>query len=358
MKRPLKRFIAAAGLVVIDVTAMFLFKRFPSLFFPTYRIISKKWIALLSSLSSALPFSLWDILALVLFIIFIVSFVQMIRKRRSFLSWLSLVLLIVTIIGSEAVLGWMLNHYGPALSEEIGLTIRDYSKQELYDASEYYLLKASEYADRIKRDEEGHAMDMDVTEIGVLAGKAYQNIEDEYPIFKGSHDRVKHFSLIGDYLLYNGIIGMFMPVDGEASVPDHVPVVPLAFTMCHEAAHRLGIASEQEANFAAFMACINSDDERFLYSGFYSAFSYCFSSLYKNDPELALELYNKYTDSNIELLKQDRRDTNEIYRKYDSPLKEVSDQINDTYLKTFNEESGILSYSEVTEYLLAWYLKE
>ena len=36
---------------------------------------------------------------------------------------------------------------------------------------------------------------------------------------------------------------------------------------------------------------------------------------------------------------------------------EISDRINDTYLKTFGEEEGIRSYGLVTDYLIAWYLK-
>jgi hypothetical protein len=167
---------------------------------------------------------------------------------------------------------------------------------------------------------------------------------------------VKRFSLIGEYLLYNGIIGMFMPVTGEASVPRNVPVIPLPFTMCHEAAHRLGIASEQEANFCAFLACMNSDDMYFRYSGAYSAFGYCWNALVSADPDRAKALYETYKmQKGVALVFMDRQDTRAAYDKYDSPLQEVSDNINDTYLKTFSHESGIRSYGEVTDYLIAWH---
>ena len=128
--------------------------------------------------------------------------------------------------------------------------------------------------------------------------------------------------------------------------------------MAHEAGHRLGLAGEEEANFAAFLSCVSNEDIRLIYSGYYSAFSYCFSSLYKNDPQKAIELYNKYDDLGMELLKTDRRDTSEIYRQYESQLQDISDQINDTYLKTFSEADGILSYGKVTEYLLSYYFSK
>ena len=127
--------------------------------------------------------------------------------------------------------------------------------------------------------------------------------------------------------------------------------------MCHEAAHRLGIASEQEANFAAFLACISNDDPALIYSGYYMAFSYCFSSLYGSDPELALSLYEKYADDlGVNLLRLDRSDTAKVYQQYESRLADVSDKINDTYLKTFDQEDGIRSYGMVTDYLIAYLL--
>ena len=335
---------------------MFLFKRFPDFFFPAYRNISKKWIELLSRITGIFPFSIWDILMVVLFILAIVSLVFAIKKKR-FVKWVCNIFLIVSVLCFVTVYGWMLNHYAPDLSTYIGLDVKEYSVDQLIDACEYYLLKAGELSEKMDRDEEYHLKNYDVYETGEIAGKAYKNIEEEYPIFKGSDVRVKSFSLIGDYLLYNDIVGMFMPLDGESSVCGHAASVQLPYYMCHEAAHRLGLASEQETNFAAFMACINNEDKRFLYSGYYMAFSYCFSSLYKVDPEKALAIYEKYSeDRGVLLVRYDRSDAAEVYKKYESKLSEVSDHINDTYLKTFSEEDGIQSYGKVTDYLIAYYL--
>ncbi|MBR5340680.1 MAG: DUF3810 domain-containing protein [Erysipelotrichaceae bacterium] len=355
----MKLFITGIVLFMIDGISMFMFHRFPDLFFPLYRNLSKKWIGLLSYISSPFPFAVWDILLIVLIIVLIVSLIIVIKKKKSILKYLSVLFFILSLMAFAAVMGWMLNHYAAPLSESINLDVKEYSVEQLYETCDYYLQKASSYTLSVERDENGHMKEIDFYKTAAKAGKIYEKLEDDYPIFKGSKVRVKKLSIVGEYLMYNGIIGMFMPLSGEAGVPGSVPLAPLPFTMAHEAAHRLGIASEQEANFCAFMACINSDDEYFKYSGYYEAFTYCFSSLYKVNPEKALELYNKY-DEDIKtiLVKIDRQDTAAIYRKYESPLKEVSDQINDSYLKTFSEESGIQSYGEVTDYLIAWYLKE
>ena len=94
------------------------------------------------------------------------------------------------------------------------------------------------------------------------------------------------------------------------------------------------------------------------YSGYYNAFSYCFSALYKADPEKALALYESHDDEGAIALKTDRKDTSEVYRRYESPLREVSNQINDSYLKAFSEENGIQSYGQVVDYLIAWHLQK
>ena len=357
MKKDVRRILTALVILAAGIGEMFLIHRFPDFFFPGYRLLSKKWLSALAFLMSFTHFSVWDAGALCLVILLLYFLIRCFRNRSGFLHVLSIALLAASVLAFSALQGWLGNHYAPKLSEELSLEIRKYSVEELYETAEYYYLKAAEYAPLIERDAEGHALKQDLNQTGNTAGASYRNLAGKYWIFEGSAAPVKHFTLIGEYLLYNGITGMFMPVTAEASVPANVPVIPLPFTMCHEAAHRLGIASEQEANFCAFLASVSNEDPYFIYSGYYSAFSYCYSSLYSADPKKAAELYHLHDDfSGILLVQQDRRDTSEAYKKYESPLKEISDNINDTYLKTFSQESGIRSYGEVTDYLIAWYL--
>ena len=351
----MRRFLFALLLFAVDGIAMFLFQRYPAFFFPAYRDLSKRWIAFLCQIYSFCKVAVWDIAAVILAVSFIVSLVYVLIKRRSFLKYLSHVILAVSILVTLTVCGWMLNHYAPDLSEELDLDVKEYSSGELYEVCSYYFDKAADAALLIPRDKEGHAIRSDFYEMAAIAGRAYKNIEKKWPVFMGSDTPVKKLSVIGEYLMYNGIVGMYMPITGEAGVPSSVPEIPLGFTMAHEAGHRLGLAGEEEANFAAFLACIYNEDVRMIYSGYYNAFSYCFSALYSVDPEKALELYQSGISDGHILVKLDRKDTREAYDRYDSPLQEVSDQINDTYLKTFSEEEGIRSYGIVTDYLIAWY---
>ncbi len=356
--KALKKIIVSTDLFLLDGLAMIVMKRFSASLYPAYRVFSKFWIGLLARITSFVPVAVWDIMLIVLIMLLLYSVVHMIRRHTSFLEWLSGEILVVSVLAFSAVYGWMLNHYSPDLAYELGYMVRDSDKEELYEVCDYYLLKASEYAVQIDRDDEGHLIRPDYYEVAEKAGSSYVNLGKQYPVLKGPAVRVKKLSVVGEYLMYNGIIGMFMSLSGEAGTPASVPTAPLPYTMAHEAAHRCGIASEEDANFAAFLACMDSEDLLFKYSGYYSAFSYCFSSLSGIDPELAASLYEKHEDNpGVQLVRLDRRDAREVYDSYESALQDISDEINDTYLKAFSEESGIQSYGEVTDDLLAYYRK-
>ena len=345
-----RRYIISFVLVGFTGLMMVLFERFGSFFFPAYRNISKGFISFLSYLTSFSKIAIWDYLALLATIALVLTLLYTVIKRKNFFNYLSYVLIIFSILLVMAVDGWMLNHYAPPLSDDLGMTVAEYSKQQLYEATKFYLEKAEEYAASIPRDD-GHAIRQDFYELARLAPNGYRKLEDRYPVFKGNDVPVKNVSLIGKEMLKNDIVGIFMPLSAEAGISIEDAVVPMCFDMCHELAHRLCIASEQEANFCAFLSCITNDDVRFIYSGYYKAYTYCFSALYKEDNELALSFNQK--DSLVYI---DRVDTNEHYSQYDSPTKEYVNQMNDDYLKLFSKESGVKSYGEVVDYLIAWYI--
>ena len=351
------KLLAAFVLLGIDVLMMTLFRRFPEFFFPGYRVVSKAWISFLAWLTSFSRAAVWDIAVLILFLVYLYTLIRTLRKKKSILDWFGRVMLVLAVLGTVTICGWMLNHYAPPLAKELGYEVTGYEKSLLEEACAYYLRNAADAALGMNRDEEGHLIRADFYDTAAKAGSAYVTLSETDPVFKGPSVPVKKLSLAGEYLMYNGIIGMFMPLSGEAGVPASVPAAPLPFTMCHEAAHRAGIASEEEANFAAYLACVDHTDPYFRFSAYYSAFSYCYSSLYAVDPESALAVYHgNDEDPGVALVQKDRRDTADTYQRYESKLKEISDDINDTYLKTFSEESGIQSYGEVTDDLIAWYL--
>ncbi len=361
-RRSLIRLALALFLLLMSGGMMLLFQRKPEWFFPGYRNFSKLLMKGIAAVTGLVPFSLWDIGALLLIILFLVSLVIVLVKKYSLFSWISGVVLTISILGSFAVNGWMLNHYAPKLSDEIGLEVRKYSEEELFLATKYYLKKASEYARLQERDADGQLVRQDFNALAVRAGKVYESLSGRCPFFDGgSYARVKKLSITGKFFLSRGISGIYMPITAESSIPALDAAADIPYTMAHECAHRLGIASEEEANFAAFLACEASEDPYFQYSGYYNAYLYCRSKLLKADPgwkeKLAEEI--EKLGEGAALLHADVRASAAWYRQFEKEqaVKQM-EKVNDTYLRTFSQEEGVKSYGEVVNDLLAWFLSE
>ena len=337
-----------------------LFKRNPSLFFPAYRSASKIMMRELSKVTGLVPVSLWDVGAAVLAALLIITLILTLCRRKSFLKWLSIWIFTLSFLAAFAVSGWLLNHYAPKLSADLGLEVRKYSEEELFEATKYYMDRASEYALLQERDENDALVRQDFFALARQAGKSYETISERFMVFSGGSDApVKKLTLSGRFYLERGICGIFMPLSGESSVPEMDAVTDLPFTMAHECAHRLGIASEEECNFAAFLACESSGDPYFLYSGYYSAYIYCHNKLLGADKRWNEALMESAAGRGYELLFSDMRASSEWYRSFEKEkARQTMDKVNDTYLKSFSQEEGVKSYGEVVNDLIAWYLQE
>ena len=218
---------------------------------------------------------------------------------------------------------------------------------------------AADLAGEVARDGDGRLATPDFLGLARVAGAAFEPLAPSYPVFRGgSTAPVKALLLWGRPLLMSGYVGLFWAPTGEAGVPVDCAAADLPFVMCHEAAHRLGIAGEGEANFAAYLACEASDDARLGYAGSYSAFCYCLNALAAQDPERARQVVADAAAGpeaeGVLLVLQDRADAIEHYEAYRSGFERVGDAVNETYLTSFGEEEGVRSYGLVVDYLIAW----
>lgn len=321
--------------------------------FPAYRELCKAVIGVLSTIASVVPFALWDLAAVILVLAILVAIVRRKRPLRTIRRVACVLALCALAFG-----GWALNHYAPSLASEMGLEVGQYSTDELAQATTYYLEQAASRAALVPRDQAGQLEGQDFYELARIGGAAYAPLSEEYAIFRGSEVPVKALLVAGEPLLYSGHTGIYFALTGEACVPLNCAQADMPFIMCHEAAHRLAIASEQEANFAAFLACSVSDDVRFAYSGYYNAFVYCCNALYGASPERVqqvLEVVAQTNPEGVALVLDDWKTAGEHYDSYDGPFEEVGTAVNDTYLKSFGEEAGVRSYGLVVDYLIAWH---
>lgn len=351
----------SAALVAACLVLRAVFARWGATFFPVWRHVSRAIEGALAAVCSVVPFAVWDILVLVIVAGLLVMLVRCIREREPLLPWLSSVALVASIVATLFV-SWALNHYAPPLADDLGLEVREYTTDELADATSFYLREAAALASQVPRDDDGTLVRQDFYELAGIAGASYAELADEFEVFRGSTVPVKALLLWGEPQLYSGHTGIFWAPTGESTVPVNCAIADMPFTMCHEVAHRLGIASEREANFAAFLACTASDDVRFVYAGEYSAFCYCLNALYRVDPERAQQVVQEVADNGlyegVSLVMADRVATHEHYDAYEGPFEEVGTTVNNSYLRSFGEDAGVRSYGLVVDYLIAWHERQ
>jgi hypothetical protein len=147
-----------------------------------------------------------------------------------------------------------------------------------------------------------------------------------------------------------GIGGMYFPFTGEANINHWAPGWQQPHTHAHEMAHQRMFASENEANFAGFLATIYSDDPLVRYSGWLFAQRQVLRAQLAVDPSRGADaLYRRLpgvqTDVNL---------SRAFWTRYDGSLSDLSSGINDLYLKANNVEGGIRSYGLSVRLLVRW----
>jgi len=134
--------------------------------------------------------------------------------------------------------------------------------------------------------------------------------------------------------------GMISPFTLEPHISTALFPEEIPFYAAHEAAHIRGYASETEANFLAFEACIESDNPLAKFSGFFCIHHYLTRSIPKDDRS---RLYNSWPKELKELLARIiQRD-----KENRGVFLDISRKIYDLYLKSNSQKEGIRTYSMV-----------
>lgn len=310
---------------------------------------------LYASITTFLPFSLAETLILsipVLLVAAIVSGCVAVNKGLLY-GWRR-------IFSMLAVLAWFYTSFvfttGVAyncspLSERLGLEEKAVSTEELSATAEYLAEKVNSDLDEIIfMYNSASTMPFSLSEMSDKLLEAYDSISDKYPFVPRLYSRIKQVSLSEPWS-YTHITGMYTYYTGEANLNVNFPDYTLPFTAAHELAHQRGILPENEANFMAFLVCIESDDPYIRYSGYFTMYEYVVNALAEAD-------MNEYVKSIRSL---DYRVLGEIYsyndffEKYaDNTAANVAGAMNDGYLKSQGVTEGEKSYGMVVDLAVAY----
>ena len=347
------RVILSAIFLVLTGLMVAFAKAAPAVVFAFYPALSRKMLAAISAVSGLLPIALWEVLAALLALWFFYTLICVFTKHHSLLRWLSGVLLAACIGVFAFVALWGLNHFAPSVGNSLGLDMREYSKEELVAATAYYAAQANEYAESVTRDADGLTELPAFSALAARAADGYGVLAAQYDAFEAVQGPVKPLAA---WKLFSksGTTGIFVCLTAEACVNPDTYAAWIPYTMCHELAHKQAVAAEDEANFCAYLACMASDDVNFRYSGAFGAYIYCHNALSKVDKQAAAQIWATLSDGVV----ADIRAANAHYAQYEGEFQDAAQKVNDTYLKAFSEESGVQSYGEAADLLIAWYLKQ
>lgn len=311
------------------------------------------FIRFISRLTGLIPLSLAEIIIfihVILIPIFLLIFIISIKKQtyKVLLSYFFQYLSIIYIL---FVFTWGFNYYRTPINELQGFDKVDYAIESLDELSKYLINEANQLRQVVNENKNGvFYIPQGKKSLLDQGHLAFDFMSDDYPYFQGQYGPVKGIYL-SKPMLYTGITGFYFPFTGEANV--NMATIDLLFpaTILHEIAHQRGFAPEDEANFIAFLSSRYHPDPVFQYSGTVLALIYSQNALYKVDPELAIENMTLYDSG----LKKDLQAKNDFWKQYDGIIDDASSKINDTYLKSNQQSAGVKSYSNMVNWVLAYY---
>ncbi len=311
----------------------------------------------LNAFSNRFPLSLGEIFVglEVLLLIFIAVLAMMKSIKREFMKSLNCLLAAVLLLSVNLLLyevQWGLNNYRFDSIELFELDTSEITVEDLAESYAFLVHQSNELKNRLMvegidtKDEKQKEVFLEDAYIG------YVMLHADYDFISPKAVKVKEL-LISPIFSSSGYTGIYLPFFSEANVNSMPVPYSLPFVASHEIAHQKGFASEDEANFAGFMACYKHPDLLYRYSGIMAMASYVGSSLYDSDADLFDEIASEWSEDVL----SDIRYRNAFW---DVHVKEkradVHNRINDTFLKANNQPEGILSYSKVTELFVRGYM--
>ena len=151
-------------------------------------------------------------------------------------------------------------------------------------------------------------------------------------------------------LLRFSTAGVYFPWTGESNIDGGLHPVQIPFTLAHEFAHGYGFTDEGTCNFLAYLACIQSDNQFFRYSGQLSYWRYVASAFRRHDRKAYKEYFKTLPKGVVADLYAIDANSN----KYPDILPEFRDVAYDTFLKAQGVKEGMKSYSRVVMMVKAW----
>lgn len=288
-----------------------------------------------------------SVVEICLYMLIIVAIWYVVTHIRQFRSVLVRAVVLLSGIFLLFTLNCGINYYRRPFSSYLNLDVHNSSKEELVKLCEFLTDTVNELC------EEGVTARMAVSAANKTGVASMRALGEEYPQLSGFYPQPKPL-LVSYIFSVQQLCGQYSPFTVEANYNCEMTDYNIPHTICHELSHLRGFMREDEANFIGYLACIGSDSPSYRYSGYLTGWVYATNALARVDIESYQELCKKLD----ERAWADLRENNEFWARYDGKAAEVSNQLNDTYLKMNSQSDGVKSYGRMVDLMLAYARKQ
>ena len=295
-----------------------------------------------SWLSNLVPFSLWDIFWVLTILLIFGGLVLVVFRRMKFGKYGLRVLQSAALLYTFFYLVWGFNYFRPKIETRVNW-VKPKADEKVFRSildsiivhtnSSYISVSSSDYPT-----------------IDRLVEESYRKNSKELGIDYPNGSRRPKTMLFSSFFAKSGVSGYFGPFFNEIHLNYYLLPMEYPFVLAHEKAHQFGITNEAEANLAAFVICMTSDDRRLQYSGYVNLLVYFISDATQLKD---IKDYIRKIDKPVILdLRFQRRHWQGLRNK---TLDNVQTAANNAYLKTNNIEEGVKNYNQVVSLVISYY---
>ncbi len=325
--------IQILGLQILKLYPSFVEKYYSLGFYPILSKISR-------TLFGWIPFSIGDIFYLLIAITAIRWIINNFHRLRfEPIRFLLDITAAVSIVYFMFHVLWGFNYYRVPLHQSLNLK-SDYSYEQLLETT-YKFIEKSNNMHRNLGFSDSTKIDLPYSQQAMLemSINGYKNLESEYPqlVFAPQSLKKSGWSLGLTIMGYSGYLN---PFSGEGQVNSLIKTYKFPVVACHEQAHQIGYAAENEANFIAVLTTLHNDDAYIQYAGYIFTLRYLINEVARTDLDKYYELLEEINPGILEGYKEMR----DFWNSYANPFENFSKIFWDNFLKANNQSKGIMSY--------------
>lgn len=321
----------------------------------------------LGAVMSVAPFSVAEVLTLFFCVFTVFVLISLIvylfrvifgDARARFPRGFSVIVMVCLVVLDLFVITFAPCYRRVSVEEHLGIG-GDIDEDKLFNVLDWFIDELNTSCEKVTYNERGASLCL--TSFAALSSKinnAVDSLCSKYDFLQNKGFRAKPV-MLSEPWTYTHVSGVYTFFTGESNVNINYPDYVIAYSAAHECAHQRGVAFENEANFIALLVCLESDDDFIRYAGLCDVYSTIANSAYKTNKDryyTAAARLNKKISGEYSAF-------SEFFKKYEKNIyAETASKINDGYLKSQGQQSGVVSYSLITKmtvnYIYKTYLAE